>query len=424
VEHGSQFRPKLRAELQFGPPETKGMKLVFYANDGYTDQFYRVGEREHFLFSRMDGQRTLAELAEAYEERFGKQLDARGWANLFKLMDARQMLENYADLERLDALKEDAKKNKLATGRWFFRRVSLVNPDSFLERLLPLMKFAFNRWFIVSSLVAIVAVEIFVLMNFAELRAGAFAGSRHWEVWVGFVLMLTASAVLHETGHGLACKYFGGKVNDMGVMWRLLWFFPYCKLDHVVLFHRRRQRVYVAFAGTLVSLFLLIPFAVLWRLSPEGSYWYLLGAKLLTLYNFFSLLNLFPLIPLDGYYMLAHALGMSELRQESQVFVKKVLFNEQRWDEEYSLREKRVYGVFGLLSIVMTLAVLTFTALFWRSVLASSFGDTRAWLFAAAMVLLAIFGRRLRKIIARVFKWSWAALRHRKPLDGENPVVG
>lgn len=368
------FRPKLRDEITFGPPELKGHRTVYYVNDRYIDQFYRVGERERFLLGSMDGSRTLSEIAAHYEEHFGRRLDPRAWEGLFKLLDARQMLEGRYEVGRLDALKEEAWLKKRQTMGWFKRRFHLVNPDALLTRLLPRVSFMFRPGLILSCLALIAAVEVWVVLHLHDLIQAAWPAQRTAYLWPLFMGLVLLSAACHEMGHGLACKYFGGTVNDMGIMWRYLWFYPYCKLDYIVLFHERRKRVYVAFAGTFVSLLMLLPFTLVWATAPAAGVWHVLSAKMLTWYNLFALLNLIPFVQLDGYFMLSHALGLSELRQESHTFLfnllRRKLLRRDVPEVAYGRREKYIYLVYSVLSTFMTVLLICWMLFIWyRSVL-------------------------------------------------------
>jgi putative peptide zinc metalloprotease protein len=316
VDNLPDLRPRLRDDISFGPPESKAGRVVYYVNDRYTDQFYGVGERERFLFGKMDGSRSLTELAAEYESRFGRSLNGDAWDGLFKLLDARQMLEGRSRRERLDELRAQALERKRQSQGWFKHRFHLVNPDALLARLLPRLRFMFRPGVVATCLGLILAAEIWVIFNLGQLVGAAWPVRKNAYVWPVFMMLVLLSSACHEMAHGLACKYFGGTVNDMGVMWRYLWFYPYCKLDYIILFHDRRRCIWVAFAGTFMSLLLMLPFVLVWALAPESGLWHTLSAKVLTWYNAFALLNLVPFVQLDGYFMLSHALGMSELRQE------------------------------------------------------------------------------------------------------------
>jgi putative peptide zinc metalloprotease protein len=415
VDNQAEFRPKLRAEILFGPPEVKGKKIVHYVKDQYTDQFYRLGEKEHFLLNEMDGQRTLPEIAQNYGARFGKELDERAWAGLFKLLDARQMLEGRTDPAKLAELAEKSERLRNETKSWLTHRFRLINPNQVLESLLPWVRFMFRPWVFLSGILLIVVTEVWVLMHIRTIGHDSWMTRRDWHILVIFFCLLFTSSLIHETAHGLTCKYFGGTVKDMGLVWRYFWIFPYCKLDHIVLFHQRRQRISVAFAGTYASMLLLMPFAALWWFTAPATLWHVIAAKMLTLYSLVALLNFIPFVQLDGYFMLAHALGMSDLRKESYAFIKKVILGQNGWDEEYNMKEKRVYAVYGLLSMIITVCLIGGVALFWQSVIARRLGSTRAWVIVAVVLVTSVAGKLMMKWMKKVVKEWWASYRGQHP---------
>lgn len=412
MELNTQSQPKVRDDISFSAGEMKGDKIVYYVNDGYTDQFYRIGEREHFLFRRMDGRRTLDEISRDYESRFGRRLDERSWPGLFKILEDRQMLEGSADEEKLKELKILAKTRKGEGQGWFHRRFHLLDPDALLTRMLPWFRFMFRSGFVMSAVAAIVVLELWVLSHVQELRGSVWAGRTVLHVGPVAIGVMIFLFILHELAHGVACKYYGGVVNDMGIMWRYLYIYPYCKLDHIILFHKRWHRVYVAAAGTFVGLLMLVPFALIWMLAPAGSLAGVVSAKILTWYNVLTLVNLIPFVQLDGYFMLSHALGMAELRQESQGFLlKKVkhLFGGEEATQNYGIRERRIYWVYGTMSLIMTVSVLAFMLTFWYRMV-HRFGNW-GWVLLGGIVCLLVLrrvgGERFKKLHQR-----WRDYRH------------
>ena len=386
----------------FSPPEIRRHKVAHYVHDKYTNQFYRIGDREHFLFSRMNGKNTLKELAEAYLTHYGRPLVPASWKSLFTLLETRQMLESSADYSKLDKMKEEAESKQQQSQRWYYHRFRLLNPDRKLGQILARLSFIYSPAFLIAALSAIFSVELFVLLNVRTIAAEAWATRWVWGVWPVCLAIWLSCAVLHEMAHGLTCKYFGGRVTDMGVMFRYLWFYPYCKLDHVVMFHNRKHRVYVFLAGTFTNLLVLIPFAFLWWWLPTDNLLNIISSRMLLLINLSSLINLIPFVQLDGYFILASALGMTDLRRESHGFLKKVLTNQGQWDTEYSSREKRVYAIYGPLSILMTGYLIVLMPLFWYSLLTDRLGLqplmslTILVSIVAAITLLVVLKRRAR----------------------------
>jgi hypothetical protein len=109
---------------------------------------------------------------------------------------------------------------------------------------------------------------------------------------------------------------------------------------------------------------------------------------MLFIFNFSALLNLVPFVQLDGYFVLTSVFGMSDLRKEAHVFFKKVLFNQSGWDEEYSRKEKRVYSVYGPLSLLMTIAFVLMMISVWFVLLSVKLGLGP---LISALILLTVF---------------------------------
>ncbi|HLJ36684.1 MAG TPA: M50 family metallopeptidase [Ktedonobacteraceae bacterium] len=378
--YADTMKPQLRAEIVFGPQVRNGGAIVYFMKDTFTNWFYKIGLKEHFLVSRMDGSRTLGEIGEEYVSQYGRYLDDNAWAGLFKLLEKRQMLVSTADNARLDELKEAAEKKMRADNKGFLRRrFRLVNPDAFLTKLLPCVQFAFRPAFVILTLVAIVALEVFVVLHVKAIGADAW-GSREniliLPMFFGLVWFFTA---FHEIAHGLTCKRFGGSVREIGITWRYLTFFPYCKLDDVVLFHNRRHQVYAAFAGTFISLLLLLPFSIGWWFAPTASAGRELCALFLIVFNISCFINFIPFIELDGYFMLSSALGMIDLRKESYRFwrkmLSKALFKKGLGIVAYEAHARYVYLVYGFVSLVFTICFLTATAFYWVTTLRLWLGD-------------------------------------------------
>jgi len=360
IQLSQAFRPHIRADIVFGPPMREGNTIVYHMKDTYTNWFYRIRSREYFLISRMDGTKTLEEIGAEYARTFHRRLNAQSWAQLFSLLEKRSLLLEGTDTEKLERLKAAAKMQRRKKRRgilfWCF---PLLDPDRFLARLLPRMRFAFHPAFVYPALISIGLLEIFYIFHAQTAEADVRWGLSHGQS-VPVVLLLSALValflVVHELAHGLACKYFGGSIQEMGVGW--LWIYPiaYCKIDDVVLFHNRWHRVYTAFAGVFVNLLMIIPFAALWWLNPEHSSARTIGILVFSWNNFLALSNLFLFAPLDGSLMLSYALNIIDLRKHGYTIwlqgVKKVFLRKQGNSIHYQGYTRYIYLIYGLLSMI------------------------------------------------------------------------
>lgn len=391
------LRPQLRPDVVLGPPTLRRGVPVHYIKDRSTNWFYRIGAREYFLVSRMDGHQTLQEIGAEYETQMGKRLSSASWTQVLSLLEKRQLLVGSETPEGLKNLKNAARK-KASRGRGIFRaRIALVNPDAFLERVIPWLRFAFHPAFVWTALAAIVALEIFFFTHltalFGEIEANltlkVLADSHFLFPWIAFFIVLFAT---HELAHGLACKRFGGSVQEIGIGWRYLSPFPYCKLDDVVLFQNRWHRVYTAFAGVFINLLTLLPFSVLWLFVPPHGALSLFSAYAVVSINFFSLINLLPFLELDGYLMINYALNMADLRKDAyDLYQSKV--THYFWRSSPALRypqRSSVYHIYGAVSFCVTVFFVVYMAISWFGLLRRWVGNVAVWPLALALALILV----------------------------------
>ena len=123
------------------------------------------------------------------------------------------------------------------------------------------------------GMIAVVAAIALVLEQFVvfrarlpDLRAFLTLGNVIW-----LMVALAAVKVLHELGHALTCKHFGGDCHEVGVL--LLFFTPclYCNVSDAWLFPGKWSRIAVSAAGIAVEVFLAAIATFLWWFSTRGG---------------------------------------------------------------------------------------------------------------------------------------------------------
>ncbi|MCW3817090.1 M50 family metallopeptidase [Micromonospora sp. DR5-3] len=391
-------RPRLRAGVVLGAGQWRGEKLVHHVKDPETGWYYRIGPREHFLLSRMDGTRTLDDLATEYAAAFRRRLGPENWQQLFGMLHKRQLLDGATDpaaIARLTAAAADgAAKSRRGplSARW-----PLYDPDRFFDRLLPRLAPLFTWWFVLPALLLVLAVAGYVALHLPALLAVVARGDRPLAAILAAVVITWVIVLLHECAHGLTCRHFGGHGTEIGVMWRFPLLAPYCKVDDIVLFTPRR-RVATAFAGVFVSMLALVPFAAIRLWGPPGALSDLAGTMLL-FGTATATLNLVPFLRLDGYYMLSHALNLGDLRADSYRFYGRLLRHGPGAVRGYRPRDRVAYALYGLASLAFAVTVLALLVHYWYVSLARWVGPgwAVAILVAEAVVLLALAARVARR---------------------------
>jgi putative peptide zinc metalloprotease protein len=379
--------------------------------DKATNWYYEIDAFQYFLLSKMDGHHTLAEIKTAVESRYSRSLSEHAWQELFKQIDHRQLLADHVNNARLEELVYLNKRKRHSEHQTLLRHsFPLSNPDNFLGKILPWVRFAFHPFFVISALLALAIQNGYVLLNLPSLLSEVW-NSRTEDyalpLYTIYVAMHYIIPLFHETAHGLTCKRFGGSVKEMGVIWRFLSFFPYCKLDDITLFHNRWHRVYAAFAGTFCSMLFQLPFGVLWFLTPQHTFLHSLSALMLTLYNLTTLINFIPFVELDGYFMLAHTLNMPDLRRASNEFwtrkMAKLLFKQEevaKHAHHFGPQRARLYFYYGIASISLTTLFMFYFSLYWFISIYNIVGGFFTWLLAGLLGIYLLF--RLYKFFTNI----------------------
>ena len=396
------FRPRLREDIRLGPPLRVGGKTVYYLKDRFSSWFYRIGVKEYFLISRMDGSRSLQDLSDAYLAEFGRPLNEGSWAGMFALLEKRQLLADTTDSVKLEALKSACVERKKRENRGFLRRrLTLIEPDLLLEKLLPWFQFMFHRAFVLPVLLCVVMLEVFIGFHLTPIVSSALSARSNMWSYILFIALVWLFAAIHETAHGLACKRFGGTVSEMGLIWRYLTVFPYCKIDDVMLFHSRWHRVYAAFAGIFVNFLSLIPFGLVWIATPQGSLVHTVSALMLLSFNLMIFVNFVPFIELDGYFMLNHILNMADLRKDAHQFWKravlKMVLKSGSGNVGFSRRDRCIYLIYGFFSLVITGGFLATMVYYWFFLVKYWLGGPAALALLLLIALVLVYrelGRR------------------------------
>lgn len=199
---------------------------------------------------------------------------------------------------------------------YLFLRLRLVNPDRFLQALLPFVGWMFSRFYL-GLLIAGALVALFLV-------------SREWEsythsliemltldglLWMG--VALSATKVLHELGHGLAARRFGCRVPSMGVAFLVLWPVLWTDTTEAWRLVRRRDRLLIDASGMLAEISVAVLATIAWAVLPDGharnaAFTLSSSTWLLTL-----LVNTSPLMRFDGYYLLSDLLDIPNLQDRA-----------------------------------------------------------------------------------------------------------
>ncbi len=199
--------------------------------------------------------------------------------------------------------------------------------------------------------------------NWDRLRQD-LAGLIRWGALIGLVAAMFAVSTAHEFAHALTCKHFGGEVRELGFLLVYLQPALYCNVSDAWLFPEKRKRLWVGFAGPYFEMFLWACAVLVWRVTDPETWLNFAALAVIATSGIKTLLNLNPLIKLDGYYLLCDLLDIPNLRRRAFSHIGDGMRRLAGFGEtvkaELSRREKRIYLAYGLVSAGVSFSVLGF----------------------------------------------------------------
>jgi putative peptide zinc metalloprotease protein len=389
--------------------------------DPVTLAHYDLSEQEYTLLTALRDGASLRDLQRAFERRFAPRrisLD-EVWEFVSRLHRAGLAVATGAGQGA--QLLERSGKQRREQVTWAWTRLLAiklpgVNPDGFLELVYPLVRWVFSWPALLMALGVMLFALSLVLADFGAFVAG-MPGLAELATPRNIVALLATAIVLkvlHELGHAMACKHFGGQVPEMGVL--LLAFTPalYCDVSDMWRLSSKAKRMAVSAAGIFVELCLAALAALVWRYSEPGlvqtaALNVMIVATVGTL-----LVNANPLLRYDGYYLLSDLTETPNLWGRSREAVSTL------WSDWFSRRDRPrqpiqpwwlpLYGLASQLYLVVVLVSIV-----WMLSVALRPYRLEVLAYAAGAVALA---GALAQPLRRVARWSRNPLARRRLRGG------
>lgn len=374
------LRLRLRGHVELHRHRFRG-QLWYVLQDHQSGRYHRLSPAANLFISLMDGRRTLDEIWNITGSRYAD--DPPTQAEAIRLLaqlhsndllqgdvppDVGELAERAARQSRQDLLGRF--RNPLAL-RW-----PLFDPDRMLERLAPLFRPLFTVWGLLAWLALVATGIVLAVLHWAELTATSAdqiisAGN------IGLTLLIyPVIKLLHEFGHGIAAKVWGGRVHEMGVMLLVMMPAPYVDASSATSFPGKWRRIVVSGAGIMVEFGLAALAMILWTqmepgLARAAAFNVMLIGSISTL-----LFNGNPLLRYDAFYILSDWIEIPNLASRANRYVLYLIQHhllgiesaenpvtapgEARWFLFYAVASW-IYRMF----LTFAIALLVATKLFW-----------------------------------------------------------
>jgi putative peptide zinc metalloprotease protein len=197
------------------------------------------------------------------------------------------------------------------------------DPERTLAWLHQYLAWLFTPGAVAVCLTLVLSSLALVFTEFEEFhrRLPEFHQFFAWPNLLFLWITVSATKVLHEFGHGLSCKHFGGECHQMGVM--LLVFSPalYCDVSDAWMMRNKWHRIIIGAAGMYVETVLSAVAIFVWWNTSAGLLHYLCLNVFFVSTVSTVIFNANPLMRYDGYFMLADFLEIPNLRPKADKMV-------------------------------------------------------------------------------------------------------
>jgi putative peptide zinc metalloprotease protein len=345
-------------------------------------RYYKFKNEEYSILRMLDGNRGLPEIKTQFERQHAPyRMTPERIEHFIVQLHRNGLLLSDGPDQGHQLLQRRVTQRREQLAQRFFNvlavRFSGIDPEPLLAWLYPKLRWCLSPWFLLVCLSLLVYALALVVTGTSQLRARlpdlqTFISVNNL-AWLAVVLALTK--VLHELGHALTCRHFGGECHELGVM--LLVFTPclYCDVTDSWTLPSRWQRIAVSGAGIFVEITLAALATLLWWYSHPGLFNSMCLNVMVTCAVGTLLLNGNPLLRYDGYYMLADLLESPNLWADSRSVIRRAMW---RWlcgielDDVITDNRRRMLAVYATASIIYRLAVMLGITLFIYKVLAAA----------------------------------------------------
>lgn len=353
----SSYKPESKAGIQAHMLRlSNGGEYVILKNSEL-HRYLRLTTEEYYLFTQMDGKKTVQDLVVAYFMKFHILAHERV-TGLIRELERESFLLN-RPLHLYDLLKEKLSGRNLsslaekARNLFFNYQLSLNGLDRVITSLYRSFFFLFfvQPAPVLYPFLSIAGVICF-LMTFRSGSYHIFETANSYTLGAITLFLIGIFRIsIHEGAHAFATKWCGREIHRGGFLFYMGIPSFFADTSDMWL-GTRRERILVSWAGPYSEIILSsILSIVIWAFPslPLSSLFF----KIAFVGYMSAFLNLNPLLELDGYFMLMDWLEIPNLRKRSLHFIKSSLLAKLKKRAALT-HEERIFTLFGILCIAWT----------------------------------------------------------------------
>lgn len=319
---------RMRSDLELVQQVWQG-RACWVIKDPLALKYYRFEEEEYSLLSWLDGQTSLSELQARFETQFAPQkLSIAALQQLLTMLHRSNLLISLAagQGESLRQRQQQRSRQRFwaAASNPLAFRFRGFDPDALLTYLERCFGWIFAPLALVLGICFGISALLLIGVQWQEFsqRLPQFREFFAASNWLLLAVIMSLVKVLHEFGHGVACRRHGGQCHELGLM--LLVFTPclYCNVTDAWIIPSKWQRAMIGAAGMYVELLLAAACTWLWWFTEPGLVNHLCINTMFVCSVSTLMFNANPLMRYDGYYILCDLLEIPNLRQKAGSLVR------------------------------------------------------------------------------------------------------
>jgi len=301
-----------------------GGSRYWHVKDPISLRYYQLSPEEHAVLMMLDGTVSLQEIRRRFEVEFAPQRLSLPQVQSFLAMlhsSGLVISDSQGQAEILVSRTRNEKSQRLLKQ---FSNVLAIkfrgfDPHGFLNWLVPQTRFLFAPWCVTFCVGLMLAAGVLAAVRIDTLQSRL----PHFHEFFGATNLILLAAtlavtkVLHELGHAVSCRHFGGECHEMGVMLLVLTPCLYCNVSDAWMLPSRWQRIVISAAGIYVELLLSAVCLFMWWFTVPGAFNSLCLNVVFVCSISTLLFNGNPLLRYDGYYILSDLVEIPNLRQQA-----------------------------------------------------------------------------------------------------------
>jgi putative peptide zinc metalloprotease protein len=293
-------------------------------------QYFRMRKDERRVLELLDGTRTL----DAIQQILRTEFPARHWSrrDLHELIldfSRRGLVHSIRPGRAQQILRDQSRRRfqrlSAAVLNPFFIRLPGWDPQPFLQRTAPLVRWMFRPWAVLLTvmLISVSWLHFGVQFDAIQRQMPAFFSLFTWPNVLMLWITLGVTKIVHELAHGFACHHFGGECHEIGVAFMVFSPCLYCDVSDSWMLPDRRHRILIAAAGIYIEVLMSAISLFLWSWTQPG----LVNSLLLNVFLVTAvstvIYNANPLLRYDGYYIMSDWLGIPNLRSRAETEIQR-----------------------------------------------------------------------------------------------------